>query len=65
MGPAEGDEMSPRQELREYVNEGNLRRDLERCSSLSGEAVDLVVRLAINYTEKRRPIRASTKRTTS
>lgn len=44
--------MSPRQELREYAERGNLRRDAER--TLSMEAADLLVSIVLRYCEPRR-----------
>lgn len=45
---------SPRQELRDYVESGNLRRDLEHSSQLNQDAIDLLVRIARDYCAPRR-----------
>ncbi len=43
---------SPRRELGEYANSGNLRRDTE--GRVSAEAADLLVTVVLRYCEPRR-----------
>lgn len=41
--------LSPRQELKEFSNNGNLRASLEGRCGLSFEAIDLLVNIALRY----------------